>query len=145
LNKIGTYDQSKCLFRSWLFKVTQRTLIDFFRRKASRDRVIQEVAARMQQMTPFDSARLEQEWRKIHREKIMRHALKIVRAQVKPDIWACFEQRLLKDRPAAEIARELGVDPNVVFVRASRVLKQVREVCDEFDEDMSYAFESDVS
>ena len=72
-------------------------------------------------------------------------ALKTVRADTKPDIWFCFEQRLLRDRPGAEIAAELGIDAGTVFVRACRVLKRVRAICDEFDEDMSHDFGSSLS
>jgi hypothetical protein len=60
-------------------------------------------------------------------------------------VWACFEQRLLRDRPGALVARNLGLEPGTVFVNTSRVLKQVRTVCQEFDEDLSDDFDSDVS
>ena len=63
----------------------------------------------------------------------------------RPRSWACFEQRLLRDRPGAEIAAELGIEPSTVFVNACRVLKQVRAVCQEFDEDLSDALDSSLS
>jgi RNA polymerase sigma-70 factor (ECF subfamily) len=92
------------------------------------------------------SRELEMEWETIHRRKILKYALRAVRSQVKPHIWSCFVGRLLDDRPAEEIARELGLkDPNVVYVRASRVLKRVREFCDELGEDVSDGFDSDPS
>ena len=47
--------------------------------------------------------------------------------------------------PRRRDRREIGIEPNAVYVNASRVLKQVRDVCEEFDEDISHAFESDVS
>jgi hypothetical protein len=95
--------------------------------------------------TPSDSAVVEQEWDTLHLEKILEHALQVVRARVPSKSWACFEQRLLRDRPAAEIARDLKLEPNAVYVNACRVLKKVRATCEEFDEDISHAFESDLS
>jgi hypothetical protein len=80
---------------------------------------------------------------KIHREKILAHALRVVRRRASSKAWYCFEQRLLKDRPAAVIARELGIEPNAVFVNSHRVMKQVRAVCDEFDEQISHDFGSE--
>ena len=145
LGKIDTYDRTKCRFRTWLFTIAQRTLIDHARRRASHDKALQGWAAQMLKPSPSDSVKMEAEWTVIHRAKILKHALRVVRAQVSSRAWACFEHRLLKDRPAAEIARELKIEPNAVYVNACRVLKLVRSVCDEFDEDMSHAFESDMS
>jgi hypothetical protein len=88
---------------------------------------------------------MEREFHRLHLEKILAHALKVVRVRVSSKSWACFEQRLLKNRPAADIAADLKIEPNAVYVNACRVMKLVREVCEEFDEDISDAFESDVS
>jgi RNA polymerase sigma-70 factor (ECF subfamily) len=144
LGKIQTYDRARCRFRSWLFGVTHNTLIDHARRRASYARALEGWAEAVLRASPSDSVRMEEEWRRIHREKILAHALRVVRARVSARAWTCFERRLLRDRPAAEIARELGIEPNAVFVSAHRVMKQVRAVCDEFDEDISHAFQPDV-
>jgi RNA polymerase sigma factor (sigma-70 family) len=144
LGKIHTYDRAKCRFRSWLFGVVHNALIDRVRRRASYARALEGWADAVLRASPSDSVRMEEEWRRIHRERILAHALRVVRARASTKAWTCFEQRLLRDRPAAEIARELGIEPNAVFVNAHRVMKQVRAVCDEFDEDISHAFESDV-
>jgi RNA polymerase sigma-70 factor (ECF subfamily) len=147
LDTIQTYDRSKCRFRTWLFRVTRNTLIDRARRKASYKKALAGWAAQVLRATESESVQMELELLRIHREKILGHALKVVRARVSSKAWACFEQRLLTGRPAAEIARDLGIEPdkvNDVYVNACRVLKQVRSVCEEFDEDISHAFGSDV-
>lgn len=145
LCKIQTYDQERCKFRTWLFSVAHNTLVDRARRRASHQKAIDGWVGHMLNATPSDSVRMTEEWTKIHREKILEHALKTVRARTSSRVWACFEQRLLRNRPASLIAAELQIEPNAVYVNASRVLKQVRAVCDEFDEDISHGFESDVS
>ena len=89
------------------------------------------------QATPSDSVKMAEEWVKIHRMKILHHALKSVRNRTSARTWACFEQRLLRDRPGVAIAAELGLEASTVFVNASRVLKRVRAVCQEFDEDLT--------
>jgi hypothetical protein len=45
--------------------------------------------------------------------------------------WACFEGRLIQRRPAREIATQMGITANCVFVHASRVLDKVRHRCDD--------------
>ena len=53
---------------------------------------------------------------------------------------ACFEQATLLNRPAKDVAAELGIEKvNNVYVYAHRVLQRVRELCDEYDEDLDDA------
>ncbi len=145
LGKIQTYKREKSSFRTWLFTVANHALIDYIRREASRRKAMEGWMIHVLQATPTDSVKMEQEWTRIHREKILAHALRTVRARVSSKAWICYEQRLLRDRPGAEIARELDIEPNVVYVNACRVMKLVRSICEEFDEDMSHDFKSDLS
>jgi RNA polymerase sigma-70 factor, ECF subfamily len=145
LGKIHTYDRTRCSFRSWLFSVAHNELIDKARRRATHRKAVDGWAAKMLRENESDSVKMARDWVKLHREKILMHALKRVRARTSPRAWACFEQRLLRDRPGAEVAAELGLEASTVFVNASRVLKRVRAVCLEFDEDLSDAFDVDVS
>jgi RNA polymerase sigma-70 factor (ECF subfamily) len=144
LGKMHAYDRTQCRFRTWLFRVAHNALIDQARRQASYKKALDGWAAHVLRATPADSIEMEQEFHKVHLEKILAHALKVVRTRVSSKSWACFEQRLLKNRPAAEIAADLKIEPNAVYVYASRVMKLVGDVCEEFDEDISHAFESDV-
>jgi len=145
LGKIHTYDRAKCSFRSWLFTVAHHTLIDLARRRASQKKALDGWAARMLHATRSDSVKMAEEWFKLHRTKILHHALETVRARTSRRAWACFEQRILRDRAGALVARDLGIEPATVSVNASRVLKKVRAVCQEFDEDLSDDFDSSVS
>lgn len=120
--------------------------MDHARRKASHKKAIEGWAQHVLQVTPADSVVMEQEFQRLHRENILAHALKDVRSRVSSKVWACFEQRMLRNRPAAEIAAELQIkSTDAVYVNSCRVMKLVREVCKEFDEDISHAFDRDVS
>jgi RNA polymerase sigma-70 factor, ECF subfamily len=145
LKKIQTYDREKCRFRSWLFSVAHHTLVDFARRRACQQKAMEGWVKNVLQATPSDSVKMAEEWVKLHRMKILHHALKSVRNRTSARTWACFEQRLLRDRPGALIAAELGLEASTVFVNASRVLKRVRTVCQEFDEDLTNDDDSDLS
>jgi RNA polymerase sigma-70 factor, ECF subfamily len=144
LRSIHTYNRAICPFRSWLFSVAQNTLIDRARRRAAYQKALDGWALNVLRATPFDSVKRAGEFRTIHREQILKHALKTIRAQTSSKVWTCFEQRLLQNRPAAEIAAELKIEANAVYANACRVMKRVRGVCEEFDEDISHAFESDM-
>jgi RNA polymerase sigma factor (sigma-70 family) len=145
LGKIQTYDRARCKFRTWLFTIAHNKLVDFARRRATEKKAVDGWVGAVLHSSASDSVKMEQEWGRLHRTKILAHALKTVRSRTSAKSWACFEQRLLRDRPGVEIAAELGIDPSTVFVNACRVLKRVRAVCEEFDEEMSHAFDSSLS
>ncbi len=117
------------------------TLIDKARRQATYQGP-RGWARNVLQATPSDSVKMAEAWAKLHRTKILKHAMDTVRAQSSTRAWACFEQRLLRDRPGAEIAKELNITANAVFVNVCRVLKEVRAICQEFDEDPRDALDS---
>jgi RNA polymerase sigma factor (sigma-70 family) len=145
LGKIRTYNRERCKFRTWLFTVAHNALVDYARRRATQRKAVDGWVAAVLHSSASDSVKMEEQWAKLHRTKILHHALKTVRARTSRRTWACFDQRLLRDRPGAEIAAELGLESSTVFVNACRVLKRVRAVCQEFDEDMSHAFDSSLS
>jgi DNA-directed RNA polymerase specialized sigma24 family protein len=69
------------------------------------------------------------------RSKALR-ALDLILAEVRkatsPATWACFEGQVLRGRPAPELAAELGISTNAVYVNACRVRARVRERCTPF-------------
>jgi RNA polymerase sigma factor (sigma-70 family) len=71
-------------------------------------------------------------WIAEYRRGILAAVLPEVRAKVEPvnsNKWASFERHVLGHRPAAEVAAELGIKPNLVYQNASRVLADVRRLC----------------
>jgi RNA polymerase sigma-70 factor (ECF subfamily) len=56
--------------------------------------------------------------------------LELMRNEFEEPTWrACFECTV-NDRPAAEVARELGLSVNAVYVAKSRVLRRLRQELD---------------
>src|SRR5262249_11293465 len=112
------------------------TLVDRARRRKVRDRAEDEWVRRFRAADESESRKLEDDWIRRHRKRILEVVLPRVRARVSPTSWACFEWRLLQGRSAAEVATELGIKANVVYVYASRVLKEVRRDCAAIEEEL---------
>lgn len=126
-------NRQKGRFRTYLWRLTYNTLVDRARRKKVRDRAEEEWVRRFCEANESQSRQLEETFIWRHRKRILEVALPRVRATVSPMAWACFEARLVHRRPAAEIAEELGITANSVYVYASRVLQEVRRRCAEIE------------
>jgi RNA polymerase sigma-70 factor (ECF subfamily) len=120
------YDAQKS-FRAWL-----RTIL--LNRWRDRERRVAVVAqhtghpALEQVEGPTPAADLEEAE---YRELLVRRALELMQREFKPTTWkACWEQ-VVQGRPPAEVASQLGVSVNAVYVARSRVLRRLREYLDQ--------------
>jgi DNA-directed RNA polymerase specialized sigma24 family protein len=43
--------------------------------------------------------------------------------------WQCFEDRLLRDKPAAEVASKLGISRDLVYQNVHRILEKIEKLC----------------
>jgi RNA polymerase sigma-70 factor (ECF subfamily) len=132
-------------FRTYLWRLTYNTLVDRARQRKVRGRAEEEWVRRFREADESESRMLEQTFLLRHRQRILEVALSRVRAEVSPTAWACFEGRLVRRRPAAEIAAELGITPNAVHVYTSRVRKEVRRRCAEVEGEQGDGCDLDLS
>ncbi len=101
------------------------TLIDKARRKTTYNKALDGWARNVLQATTTDSVKMAEAWGKLHRTKILKHALETVRPpNFDPYLGLLRAADLTRSR-RHEIAKELDITANVVFVNAHRVLKQV--------------------
>ena len=115
-------------FRNWLRTITVNCLRDFWRSRKNRptatgDSDFQELLAQLED--PASS--LTQIWNQDHDRHITRKLLEMLRPQFEPDTWQAFQRFALDGLSAVEVARELKVTPNVVFIAKSRVLARLRQ------------------
>jgi RNA polymerase sigma-70 factor (ECF subfamily) len=61
------------------------------------------------------------------RQHLMMRALQLMQADFEPSTWRACWEHVVCDRPAAEVARELGITVNAVYLAKSRVLRRLRQ------------------
>lgn len=61
-----------------------------------------------------------------HRRYVVRRALGVMQAEFEPATWRACWELVVQDRPAAEVAAELGTTVNAVYLAKSRVLRRLR-------------------
>lgn len=125
------YQREKGFFRNWLRRIATNQALDWHR-KQSRSR---SVVVYNEALAGLPSRDEEQE-RFDH--ELLQAALRSVRAEFRPRTWECFEQRILQQKSAAQIASDLNLSENAVFINTSRVLSRVREFCHLHGEELQH-------
>jgi RNA polymerase sigma-70 factor (ECF subfamily) len=65
-------------------------------------------------------------WETEYRQMLAARALEIMRAEFEPATWQACWETVVSGRPAAEVASELGLTTNAVYLARSRVLRRLR-------------------
>lgn len=61
-----------------------------------------------------------------YRNHITRKALELMRADFEPETWRAFWEVVAEGRPAADVAADLGLTANAVYLAKGRVLRRLR-------------------
>jgi len=126
-------------FRTWLWRVTHNAVVDWSRRRGRRARAEEEARKETPVAQGPEETELESEWLAAHRRRVLEFALQQVRSQSQERTWQCFELHILQGRSSGDVAAELGLTANSVYVNASRVLAKVRQQCAEYMEELAEA------
>jgi len=115
----GTEDRS---FLAWLRAVTVNRWRDLGRRAAVRPRP--DDPSTLDQATTNDS--LAAVAAEDDRALLVRRALQIMQTDFEPTTWRACWETVAADRPAGEVAAELGVSVEVVYAAGYRVIRRLR-------------------
>ena len=114
------YDPSRS-FRAWLKTI----LLNRWRKQQRRPAAANPKAAGdlVEVAGPDGVPELEEEE---YRRHLVARALALMQADFQPVTWKACWEFVVRDRPAAEVAAELGISVNAVYVAKSRVLRRLR-------------------
>jgi RNA polymerase sigma-70 factor (ECF subfamily) len=113
-----TYERQKS-FRGWL-----RTVALNKWRDRCRAGVRPAGVGRLSDLPAPDDA--EALWEAEHNRYLVGRALEVMRAEFQPTTWKACWELVVNDRPAAEVARELDITENAVYIAKCRVLQRLR-------------------
>ena len=127
------YQPTRGRFRDWLGRVTRNKLANRLRS----DRRAPRAAGGGPDDDPEPALAADPgpEWAEEFHAQVLRVALERARAGFEPTTWRAFERIWIEDRPAAEVAAELGMTLVAVYLAKSRALKRVREAVRALAED----------
>lgn len=116
-------------FRAWLAQVLANAGHDYRRRKATRSLPGAVGLAEVGHEPPNPAEELEEE---AFRQSLLRRGLEVVRADFTEQTWSAFSAVTLEERPAQQVAAELGMTENAVYLARHRVLTRLRQELEVF-------------
>lgn len=124
LDKLPGFDYSPDgSFRAWLRTVTVNKCRERFRRRT--EQAAGGAGGGLSQVAEGDAS--EVWWDAEYRRQLVTRALEIMQTEFEPASWKACWETTVEDRPVAEVAAELQISPNAVYVARSRVLRRLRE------------------
>jgi RNA polymerase sigma-70 factor, ECF subfamily len=111
------YDPQKS-FRAWLAVVVGNKWRELNRKRRPQTVPAADLADRPAPADDFD----DQEYR----AHVSARALRLIQDEFPPPTWQAFWAAVVDGRPAADIARDLGISPNAVYLARGRVLRRLR-------------------
>jgi RNA polymerase sigma-70 factor (ECF subfamily) len=116
-----TYDRHKS-FRAWLRTVTLNKWRDRCRRLAARPHEVTGHRPPDVAEPAGEGPLAEAEYR----QHLVARALELMQAEFRPTTWKACWEFVVAGRPAAEVARQLGISENAVLLAKGRVLRRLR-------------------
>ncbi len=111
-------------FRGWLWTVTRNRAADLLRQR-QRCPDIPGGSWDLGEVTSPDSPSDASD--ACPRNTRVRQALRSIRSDFQERTWRAFWETVVEQRPAAEVAAEIGISPNAVYQARSRVLARLRQ------------------
>ena len=119
-------------FRGWLYGITRNKIRMHFRNKAKNaDAAGGTEAHKMYAELPEVETMEEANDSSIaSQNSVARRALELIKTDFQETTWQAFWRVAIDERPAAEVAEELGMSVGGVYTAKSRVLKRLRTELD---------------
>jgi RNA polymerase sigma factor (sigma-70 family) len=111
-------------FRVWVRSITANRLRAYW--KTRRSRPINGLDDRIAQFEdPVNE--FGELWDREHDEFVIRRLLELIEPEFALSTWRSFQLLVLEERPALDVAEQLGLSVNAVLIAKSRVLRRLRQ------------------
>jgi len=134
---VRKYDRSKGRLRHWLLGIARRQISNLYRnmpREFQLPDCTSQTNVFERQADPEGDAHLDEvelaEWRR----GIYEEAMVQVRQQFDERTVRAFELHGLQGKPAKEVAAELGLSENAVFLAKHKIVKRIQELISQLEE-----------
>ena len=122
------HNQRVGAFRTWLRTITVNVVRDHWRNRKHRPAAAggTDLNEFLNQLEDPDSG-LSRLWNQEHDRHVTHRLLEVLKGDFEPKTWQAFTRVALDGAAAADVAKELGLTTNAVFIAKSRVLARLRQ------------------
>jgi RNA polymerase sigma-70 factor (ECF subfamily) len=119
------HDRAGDTFRGWLRTITHHKLGDWMRRQAKREKAAggSEALGRLLAVPDMEATDSEAE----ETTALYHRALDAIRAEFEGRTWQAFWRVVVEEQSPADVAADLELTRNAVYIARSRVLRRLRE------------------
>lgn len=128
------YQPERGRFRDWLLTIGRRRLVRFQARQARHP--IASLGSGLPE--PIGDDEPDPEWNEAFNARVLNVALGRIRPRFETSSWRVFERVWLEHRPAAEVADELSMSIEAVYMAKSRILRRLQEEVEDIAEHFSW-------
>lgn len=127
----GRYDRERGRMRSWLLSIARTKIADVYRKRAVR----REARGESAMVTIPKDQELEDIWATERRFVVLREALADLQANSKTSDRSiqAFEMLVFHRRAVSDVAKELDMSENDVYLAKSRVAKKLKETVQQLE------------
>ena len=128
-NKLESFKHSgnAGAFRSWLRSITRNCLLEFWRENKIRPIATGNSSFQnsLEQLAD-DGSELSQIWQQEYDQEILKSLLRRIQNDFQQQSWEAFRRVAIDGIPAREVAQQLGITVNSVFIAKSRIMNRLR-------------------
>ena len=121
------HDRRRGAFRCWLRTITANQLRTFWRARQHRPVVGGSDLERRIEQLEDPASHLSKLWDQEHDRHVLARLLDLVQPEFSPTTWAAFRRVTLDGVRPADVAVELGISVNAVWLAKSHVLRRLRQ------------------
>lgn len=128
------YDQKRGKFRTYLFTATRNQIGKLWKKNAGKAGTGSPTVQSLLDQTPAHACD-EQIWNEQHRLRLFQWASDKVSSEFTETTWRAFILTSVEDTSPQEVAGQLGISVGAVYIAKSRVIKRIREVVQQVEEE----------
>ena len=116
-------------FRAWLWGIARHKLLDHWRGRQRRPIAMggSEAQAQFAQVTADEDVSVPEGTAGGDTRTLLHRALELVRLEFEDRTWQAFWRVTVEGQAAADVARDLGMSRNAVYIARSRILQRLHQ------------------
>ena len=132
--RAGKYDREKGRLSGWLYGLARKVILNY-RKHQPREKLISDGTTKTSFWNNIEDEESAREtWDRHWRQTLLERSLQQVRRETDKKVFEAFELYAIMEKSAEEVAEQLGISTNAVYIAKSRVLTRLRQLQKELED-----------